>query len=225
MIKFLDELPWESMIGQIVHGDCRDLLRKMGDKSVDLCLVDPPYGIGKTSGTISKKRGKNGYDVCVDSDDNWQNVVYPVVKECLRVAKRVIITPGNKHLTDYPKPDSVGVMYQPAAGGMQQWGFADGQVILYYGRDPRVGKTISPCSFVVTESARDVDHPCPKPLKFWEKLLLKGSLEGDLVLDPFMGSWTTARACKNLGRRFIGCEISEKYCRIGEERLRQEILF
>lgn len=213
------------MIGQIINADCLDLLPLLPDKSVDLCLVDPPYGIGKVSGSIGEKRGKNKYDCFDDSEENFFLVVLPAIRECLRVAKRMIVTPGNRHITDYPRPDSVGVMYQPSADGLQKWGFADGQAILYYGRDPRVGKTISPCSFVVTESARDVDHPCPKPLKFWEKLLIKGSLEGDLVLDPFMGSWTTARACKNLGRRFIGCEISEEYCRIGEERLRQEVLF
>jgi len=50
------------------------------------------------------------------------------------------------------------------------------------------------------------------------------SNKDNLVFDPFMGSWTTARACKDLGRNFIGCEISEKYCQIGEQRLRQQNL-
>jgi site-specific DNA-methyltransferase (adenine-specific) len=51
------------------------------------------------------------------------------------------------------------------------------------------------------------------------------SKEGDFVLDPFLGSGTTARACKDLGRKWIGCEIEQKYCDIAVKRLAQEVLF
>ena len=64
-------------------------------------------------------------------------------------------------------------------------------------------------------------HPTQKPLKVIEWILSYLSNKNDLVLDPFMGSWTTARACKNLKRNFIGCDVSEKFCRMGEQRLRQ----
>lgn len=50
------------------------------------------------------------------------------------------------------------------------------------------------------------------------------SEDGDTVYDPFMGSGTTARACKDLGRNYIGSEISAEYCKIAEDRLKQEVL-
>lgn len=69
------------------------------------------------------------------------------------------------------------------------------------------------------------DHPTQKPPQLLEALLDCASRDKALVLDPFMGSWTTARACKDLGRDFIGFELEQEYCKIGEERLRQGNLF
>jgi DNA modification methylase len=70
-----------------------------------------------------------------------------------------------------------------------------------------------------------LDHPTQKPTNLVEDLLGCMSNNKAIVLDPFMGSWTTARACKDLGRDFIGFELSEEYCKIGEQRLRQEVMF
>jgi len=62
-------------------------------------------------------------------------------------------------------------------------------------------------------------HPTEKPHILIEKLIEYFSKEGDVVLDPFIGSGTTAVACKKLNRNFIGFEISEEYCDIANKRL------
>jgi site-specific DNA-methyltransferase (adenine-specific) len=69
------------------------------------------------------------------------------------------------------------------------------------------------------------DHPCPKPLPLMRTLIEQFTDPGDLILDPFMGSGTTLRAAKDLGRRAIGIEINEQYCRIAAERMAQGVLF
>lgn len=68
-------------------------------------------------------------------------------------------------------------------------------------------------------------HPTTKPLSLIQRYIEIGSNENDIILDPFMGSWTTARACKDLKRNFIGFELEEKYCEIGDRRLEQMNLF
>lgn len=67
-------------------------------------------------------------------------------------------------------------------------------------------------------------HPTQKPLKLFEYLIKTYTEPNDLILDPFLGSGTTAVACKKLNRRYIGIEISPEYCKIAEQRLKQGIL-
>ena len=68
------------------------------------------------------------------------------------------------------------------------------------------------------------EHPTEKPRELMAYMLQTYSEENDIILDPFLGSGTTAVAAKQLGRKFIGIEISPKYCEIANQRLRQEIL-
>ena len=69
------------------------------------------------------------------------------------------------------------------------------------------------------------NHPTQKPLALIKWLVITFSDKCDIILDPFLGSGTTAVAAKQLGRKYIGIEISEKYCQIARDRLRQEVLF
>lgn len=67
-------------------------------------------------------------------------------------------------------------------------------------------------------------HPTQKPLKLIREIIKDYTQNGEIILDAFMGSGTTAVACKQLGRKFIGFEISPEYCKIANKRLAQEVL-
>ena len=69
-----------------------------------------------------------------------------------------------------------------------------------------------------------IGHTTPKPLDLIKNIILHSSNEGQIVLDCFMGSGTTALACKELNRRYIGFEISPEYCKIISKRLSQQTL-
>lgn len=77
------------------------------------------------------------------------------------------------------------------------------------------------------KSAKDAyifEHPAIFPEQLAKDHISSWSNPGDIVLDPFMGSGTTLRAAKDLGRKSIGIEIEEKYCEIAAKRLSQEVL-
>lgn len=67
-------------------------------------------------------------------------------------------------------------------------------------------------------------HPAPYPVQLAERCIRLSTWPGETVLDPFMGSGTTLRAAKNLGRKSIGIDVSERYCEIAAKRLAQEVL-
>ena len=64
-------------------------------------------------------------------------------------------------------------------------------------------------------------HPTIKPLEIIQNLIINSSNEGDIILDPFIGSGTTAVACANLNRNYIGFEIEQKYVDICNQRLKE----
>ena len=76
-----------------------------------------------------------------------------------------------------------------------------------------------------TKDKTAFNHPAIFPEALARDHILSWSNEGDLVLDPFSGSGTTAKMAKLMGRRYIGIEINAEYCAIAAERLRQGVLF
>jgi DNA modification methylase len=75
------------------------------------------------------------------------------------------------------------------------------------------------------DSERNVKlHPTLKPVSLMRWIVDRWTQPGDLVLDPYMGSGPVAQACHDLGRRYIGVEIVEDYCRVAANRLAQGVL-
>lgn len=209
-------------------GDCRTVMEALGP--VDAVVTDPPYGVSGGSGTLGKASSKTKYENGLpDTPDSVRDVFAPAVVTALSLAKRGVITPGAPCAFMYPPPEDLGGLYQPATSGMSKWGRATLQPVLFYGKDPRAGLTIQPIHKVVTEASEKNGHPCPKPASAALWMVNRASLEGETILDPFMGSGSFGVACVVLGRAYIGIEIHEPYfdiaCRRIEEAYKQPRLF
>ncbi|MBM3702896.1 MAG: hypothetical protein FJW63_07925 [Actinobacteria bacterium] len=70
---------------------------------------------------------------------------------------------------------------------------------------------------------KETEHPTEKPKKLLQHLIEVNSNKDDIILDPFIGSGTTAVACKELGRNYIGIDLSPDYCAMAEKRLQNTI--
>lgn len=206
----------------IYHGDCLDLMPHL---EADVLVTDPPYGVAfKGKRTKHAKHYTGGYASLEDDSSVVTDLVLPAIGPMLE--GRAVVTPGVRSLFAYPEPLHVGAIYYPSGAGMSRWGFLCWQPILYYGSDPYLAdsKGSRPDSFQTTVAAGKCGHPCPKPLETMLWLVNRCSRRGEMILDPFMGSGTTLRAAKDLGRKAIGIELEERYCEIAAERCSQEVL-
>lgn len=96
---------------------------------------------------------------------------------------------------------------------------ADGRIDTI-SKESFIGQTKSIWKFP-TESAKRVNHPAPFPVELPKRCIEMYTFAGDIVLDPFLGSGTTAVAAKMTGRKYVGIDLSEEYCAIAEDRLTQ----
>jgi hypothetical protein len=185
-----------------------DVERLMAGAKADLCLTDPPYGLGDTT---SEKNNYNEYD---DSRINLIKTIsgfFPLAKS---VAKCVVFTPGNGNTSLYESPTWTMAWFTPAGVGRGPWGFCCWQPILCYGKDPKLakGKGCHPDALTHTEASEKLGHPCTKPIKLWCWLMERTSEKGETIYEPFGGSGTTLIAAEQLGRKCYGMEISPQYC-------------
>jgi len=197
-------------INKIICGDCLEVMKGMPDKSVDLVLTDPPYGMNFQS---NYRKVKHERIVGDNSFPLW------VFDEFNRIARRgVYVFCRWDNLSQLPKPKSVLVWVKNnwSMGDLKHEHGRQWEAICFYPQEEHEFITRIP-DVVYADRTGNNRHPTEKPVPLIKKILMANV--GDTVLDPFVGSGTTAVACKEIGRKFIGIEIAPEYCKIAEKRL------
>ena len=203
----------------IYHGDCRELLPLM--PLVDLVLTDPPYGMNYVSGHYV---GANQFGGIV-GDCEWPA---DVIAQCFDLARCGVIAFGPRVMPLNPSSLIVWVKNNWTAGDLDHAYARQWESIGFWPGPEHQWANGRPADVIESpreaHTSRNVDllwHPTRKPVGLVSKLLQHH--KGDLTLDPFMGSGTTLRAAKDLGRKAIGIEIEERYCEIAAKRMSQTV--
>lgn len=194
----------------IYHGDFLSI-----NVQANAIVTDPPYGVGKKYGeSYSDKDGPAYWE--------WFHQALTRMREAAPTVAFTHRIAGLRHIEGW---DWVGAWNKPRAMSglnsmpvMPHWEpiFLFGLI----GRDDLCRRF----DVISANPAPASQHPCPKPVGLMRELVLWLTKDTDIVLDPFMGSGTTLRAAKDLGRKAIGIEIEERYCEIAANRLAQEVL-
>lgn len=198
---------------KIYLGDMLEVLKGIDSRSVDLVLTDIPYNISQKSNGL-RRLDYGEWDKQVGMESLW-------MEEMIRVCKGTVICfCGIEQLS--------GLTLQLKKEGFSTrslvWHKSNPNVIncnrLYiestefsvYGKRPKATYNNKyKHNLFNYPVVRNRTHPTEKPLRLFEELILDTTKEGDLVLDPFSGSGTTAIASLNTNRRFIGIERNEEY--------------
>lgn len=244
------ELPIDPLAeyrNKIICGDCLTVMRQLPAETIDLIVTSPPYNLRNSSGNgmkngsggkWSKAELLNGYDLSNDSMPYNEYVSWQ--RECLSEMMRVL------------RPDGAifyNHKWRVQKGLLQDRqeivaGFPVRQIIIWRRKG---GINFNPGYFLPTyeviymiakskfklvpkaNSYGDVwefcqemnnPHPAPFPVDLIERII--SSTDADIVLDPFMGSGTTAVAARNQGRDYIGIDVSENYCNMARRRINND---
>lgn len=194
----------------IYNEDCYLALKNIPDKSIDCIYTDVPYEMqsgGKGGGAF----GNRIYNLIRnDMKDIIQGFDYSILNEFVRVMKKI-------NIFIWCKPNAT-----PFTNNV--W-LTDIEYCLYFrekGIKLNDGYELKSKYYVAPTNKFDKDlynHPTIKPLELVKRHLLHATQSNDIVLDPFMGSGTTAVACKETERNFIGFEINKEYYKVAIDRV------
>jgi site-specific DNA-methyltransferase (adenine-specific) len=179
----------------LYHGDCMELMASLDDKSFDLAIVDPPYGIGNFVMTDSPSRW----------NEKWNEKIpnHQYFEELKRVSKNQIVW-GANYYNCFSSNGGAIVWYKSV-------------------RHPNMSKCeIASTTFHKKVEYVDIVwqninrptspiHPCEKPINLYEWLLTNYAKLGDTILDTHLGSGSSAIAANKLGFNFTGIELDRDY--------------
>ena len=207
---------------ELVNGDCLQYMATLEDNSVDLCLTDIPYNVVNRSSNGLRSLNKGLADVSTfDLIDFLDGVT--------RICKTVIIFCSKEQFsTLYEYYASKKGTTRPIVWQKSNPSPMNGQYVYLSGIEMAVwfksksSKTFNAhCKNTVFKhpNGRNKIHPTEKNSGLLEELILDNTNEGDLVLDPCGGSFSTGIACLQTNRRFMGIEKNPKYFQAAKERL------
>lgn len=228
---------------RIYRIDAIEGLKRLEDKSIDLIVTDPPYNIAAAdrltmkSGTpVSTLKVWGAWDRFHPFD--YDVLIMQVISECYRVLKPggafYMFTAREQNGVFVRKAVERGFTYRnqlamvkknpiPSLSKTNYRSAFELCMYLTKGK-PSVFNFVSQAEcknvFHFANTHRQTKHPTEKPLDFIKLLIRVSSNDGDLVLDPFMGSGTTAVAAKTLGRCYLGFDLSAEYVKMARDRLR-----
>jgi site-specific DNA-methyltransferase (adenine-specific) len=219
------------MLNQITLGDCNQLLKEINPNSVEAVITDPPYGTASKS-KVSKVGNnlvefnlewdaelplewieaaagalKPGGSFIVFTDNLSVNTVWCKLKDCGLTPLQTIYW---KKVNPPPQPR------KNFCSAIETAVFArkSGKLLCWNGG----GITHNVFEYPIVTGPDRTPHPTQKPMQLMQKLISLVTKPGDTVLDPFVGSGTTAHAAYNLDRNFIAFEKDPAYWAIANER-------
>ena len=211
-------------LNKIYLGDCLPLMKEIPDKSIDLVITDPPYGIGEDGGHNSRipaarserehiRRLNNPKYISHEWDNKTPEQTY--FDEIFRISKNQIIFGANHFISKLPLDSSCWIVWDKCNGESD---FADCE--LAWTSFKSAVRMFSYHKFTGLHGGLDCIHPTQKPVKLFEWIIKNYAKEGDTICDPFFGSGSCLVAAVRMGHQFIGFEKEKTYFEKAQIRIK-----
>jgi len=210
----------------VYNCDCLELMKEMQAQGIvaDWVIADPPYGLSYASDVAKgngTQYGKGAAPKKTYAEKAWDNArlsreYFDLMRS---VSKNQIIFGGN-YYTDYLPPTKSWIVWDKRCEDTLRNDFADCEMAWCSKGVARVFHYLY--NGMLQGDMKNKDerfHPTQKPTQLIIHLINYYTKEGDLILDPFMGSFTTAIACHKTGRKYLGAELDAEYYEKGLARL------
>lgn len=215
--------PYYERDGIVIYcGDCREILPTLDP--VDLVLTDPPYG--------AVNRGSGGLRSLDKGTADIVTINPPEFVGALPEFLSAYVWCGTEQVSEYRRAFVSGgcttrlcvwEKSNPSPMNGEYFWLSSVEACVFARRSGAPFNTRCASPVWRGPSERHFEHLTPKPEWLMRTLIAASTNAGELVLDPFLGSGTTLRAAKDLGRRAVGIEISERFCEIAAKRLAQQV--
>jgi len=219
----LPEPYYQTELGTLYCGDCLEIMPYL--PKVDLILTDPPYGIGESNEKNASRKGK----ACIAMPTDFGHYDWDKEKidpEILVLIKKIstnqIIFGGN-YYGSVLGDTSCYLVWDKDNGKSD---FADCE-LAWTSFNTAVRKFTWKWSGMLQQDMKHKEkryHPTQKPIGLFHQILEKYSDSDMVILDPMLGSGTTAIVCERLNRRWVGIEQIKEYCEIAKQRLEKEVI-
>ncbi len=226
-------------INTIIQGDCLEIMKQMPDNCVDLTITSPPYNTGGKSASKNIKSFYNDYKDNLKEDEYYE-FLKSRIKESIRISRyafwNIQMLSGNKQVLIKIMQDftanlkDISIWRKQAVAQVNKGIIAKGfEFILMFGKNdsmvfdynnfPENGYVPNVIELYKKEYIKE--HHATFPRNLPKYFITNFTKDKDLVLDPFMGSGTTAASCELMNRNYIGIEISPEYCEIARKRVQE----
>lgn len=228
----------EDFINKIICGDCLEVMKTLPSKSVDCVITSPPYNLGNNHHTGNIKHNPYNDDL---PEEEYQKQQIGILEELYRITK----TDGS-FFYNHKNRIKDGVSITPYSWILKSSWLVK-QELVWFNRSQNFDKIrFYPMTERVYYLVKDKDTKLNNVINhhdlfnwnavgttkehtraFPEQMVsdfINCLPEAKVILDPYIGSGTTAYIAKKLRRNYIGIEISPEYCKIAEQRLTQEVL-
>ncbi len=224
-------------LNRIYNEDCLEGMKRIPDGSVDLVLTDPPYKLigGGRKNTILPSRNtpftKSGECFATKTLPfaDWMPEIYRVLKP----SRYAFFMSNDRNMKDlWESCENAGFKFcevlvmskNTAVPGCYFYKSCEFILMFRKGAYKKLEFFGTKSVFTVKmPTGKNKNHPTEKPVSMLQEIAEITTKDGNVVLDPFMGSGSTGVACINTGRNFIGFELDKHYCDIANERIRKAL--